>query len=250
MNQESKKVFLEGMRDGIPIGLGYLAVGFSLGVFARNVGVTPLQALVSSLLTHASAGQYATYSLIGAGAAIIEIIFVAFIANARYMLMSASMAQRLSPNMPYYHRFILGNYVTDEIFGITIARPGVIDPIYTYGAVVLASPMWATGVTTGVVAGNLLPANVTNALSVALYGMFIAIIIPAAKKDKIVGLAIIISFVLSYLFTKLPVISNFSEGTRTIILTVCIASLAAILFPIKEDQEEAAIESEEVTPSE
>ena len=224
------------MRDGIPIGLGYLAVGFSLGVFAKTMGVTPLQALVSSLLTHASAGQYATYSLIGVGAAILEIMLVALIANARYMLMSASMAQRLSPNMPYYHRFILGNFVTDELFGITIGRPGVVDPIYTYGAVVLASPMWATGVTMGVVVGNILPPDVTSALSVALYGMFIAIIIPAAKKDKVVGIAIAISFALSYMFTKMPIVSDFSEGTRTIILTMGIASLAAILFPVVESE--------------
>ena len=235
--QGNNKAFFEGMIDGIPIGLGYLAVGFSLGVFGKHMGITPLQALISSLLTHASAGQYAVYSLMGTGATIIEVMLVAFIANARYMLMSASMAQRLSPEMPYYHRFILGHYVTDELFGISISRTGPLNPFYTYGAVLIASPLWALGTTAGVVAGNSLPANITAALSVALYGMFIAIIIPAAKKDKIVGIAIIVSFALSFLFTKLPGIRDFSEGTRTIILTVGIASIVALLFPVKEGGE-------------
>ena len=234
----SKKIFLEGIKYGIPIGLGYFAVGFSLGVFGRNMGINPLQALISSLLTHASAGQYAIYSLIGAGATLFEMALVAFIANARYMLMSTAMAQRLSPETPYFHRFILGHFVTDELFAVSIMRDGPLNPFFTYGAIAVASPMWAVGTTIGVMAGDILPANISRALSVALYGMFLAIIIPAAKKNRVVAGAIIVSFFLSYVLTKLPITASLSEGTRVIILTIGISSAVALLFPVKDGNKE------------
>ena len=230
----SKKVFLEGVKYGIPIGLGYFAVGFSLGVFGRNMGISAFQALMSSLLTHASAGQYAIYSLIGAGATLLEMAAVAFIANARYMLMSTALAQRLSPETPYYHRFILGHFVTDELFAVSILREGPLNPFFTYGAIAVASPMWAAGTTLGVIVGDILPSNISSALSVALYGMFLAIIIPAAKKNRVVAGAIIISFLLSYVLTKLPLTASLSEGTRVIILTIGISSGVALLFPVKD----------------
>ncbi len=233
----SKKKLVEGAKYGIPIGLGYFAVGFSLGVFGRSVGITPLQALISSLLTHASAGQYANYALIGTGATILEIAAVAFIANARYLLMSTALAQRLNPDTPYYHRFILGHYVTDELFAVSILQGSPINPFFTYGAVLVASPMWALGTTFGVMAGDVLPSNISSALSVALYGMFLAIIIPAAKKNKVVAGAIIISFLLSYLLAKLPLTTALSEGTKIIILTVLISSVVAVLFPFTGEAE-------------
>ena len=231
----SKRILVEGMKYGIPIGLGYFAVGFSLGVFGRDVGITPLQALISSLLTNASAGQYANYALIGAGATLLEIVAVAFIANIRYILMSTALAQRLSPYTPYFHRFILGNYITDELFAVSILKPGSVNPYFTYGAVLMASPMWAIGTTLGVMAGDVLPENISSALSVALYGMFLAIIIPAAKKNRVVACAIFLSFLFSYLLANLPMAASLSEGTRVIILTIGISSVVAFLFPVKDE---------------
>ena len=232
----SRSILIEGMKYGIPIGLGYFAVGFSLGVFGRTVGISPLQALVSSLLTNASAGQYANYALIGAGATILEIIAVAFIANIRYILMSTALAQRLSPDTPFFHRLILGNYITDELFAISILRDGPVNPYFTYGAVLMASPMWAAGTTLGVIAGDVLPGNITGALSVALYGMFLAIIIPAAKKNRVVLGAIVLSALSSYLLAKLPIAASLSEGTRVIILTIGISTLVALLFPVRDEE--------------
>ena len=230
------KAFREGFRDGIPIGLGYLAVSFSLGISAKQAGLTPLQGFVTSFLENASAGEYIAFTLIGAGATYIELCLMTIIANARYLLMSCAMSQRFSPDTPMIHRFLVAFDLTDELFGITIARPGSLNPCYTYGAILLAAPAWASGTALGIIAGNLLPLRVVSALSVALYGMFLAIIIPPARKDRIVAVLVVISFALSFLCSYLPGISALSEGTRTILLTVAISGAAAVLFPVRQEE--------------
>lgn len=181
----SRKVFCEGMRDGFPIALGYFAVAFSLGIAARNAGLTPVQGFLASILNNASAGEYAAFTLIAAGATYWEVAVITLIANARYLLMSCALAQRFSPATPFFHRLLIGYDVTDELFGITIARPGYLNPYYTYGAILLAAPAWAIGTALGIIAGNALPLRVVSALSVALYGMFLAIIIPPARKTAL-----------------------------------------------------------------
>ena len=235
----SRKVFCEGMRDGVPIALGYFAVSFSLGIAARTAGFTPLQGFVASLLNNASAGEYAAFALIASGATYLEVAIITLIANARYLLMSCALAQRFAPGTPFFHRLIIGYDVTDELFGITIARPGSLNPFYTYGAIALAAPAWASGTALGIIAGNLLPLRAVSALSVALYGMFLAIIIPPARKDKVVAGLVVLSFALSFVCTYLPGISALSDGTRTILLTVAISCAGALLFPIKTQSEEA-----------
>ena len=236
-NKENRAVLRRGIIDGIPIGLGYLAVSFSLGVAARGGGITPLQGFFASLLCNTSTGEHAVFSLIGAGAALIEVALVTFIANARYLLMSFALSQRTDPKMGFIHRLGMSFYITDEIFGISIARNGYLNPLYTYGAALVASPCWAAGTAIGIVAGSVLPPSVVSALGVAIYGMFIAIITPPAKKNKVVAVLIIISFLLSWLAGTLPVVSQISEGTRTIILTVAISALAALIFPRKQEKE-------------
>lgn len=151
----SRKVFCEGMRDGVPIALGYFAVSFSLGIAARKAGLTPVQGFFASLLNNASAGEYAAFALIASGATYLEVAIITLIANARYLLMSCALAQRFAPGTPFFHRLIIGYDVTDELFGITIARPGWLNPFYTYGAIALAAPAWATGTACGIIAGNL-----------------------------------------------------------------------------------------------
>ena len=236
----SKKIFCEGMRDGVPIALGYFAVSFSLGIAARRAGFTPFQGFLVSLLNNASAGEYAAFAIIMANATYLEVAIITLIANARYLLMSCALAQRFAPGTPFWHRLLIGYDVTDELFGITIARPGSLNPYYTYGAILLAAPAWAIGTALGIIAGNLLPLRAVSALSVALYGMFLAIIIPPARKNKVIAALVTISMVSSYIFSRLPVISDISSGIRTIILTVAIAGIAAILFPVKEETEHAA----------
>ena len=236
----SRKVFCEGMRDGVPIALGYFAVSFSLGIAARSAGLTPIQGFIASLFNNASAGEYAAFSLIAAGATYVEVAIITLIANARYLLMSCALAQRFAPGTPFFHRLIIGYDVTDELFGITIARPGCLNPFYTYGAITLAAPAWAMGTALGIVAGNLLPLRAVSALSVALYGMFLAIIIPPARKNKVVAALVVLSFALSFACNYLPGIASLSDGTRTILLTVLISCGAAVLFPVTPESPEAA----------
>ena len=164
------------------------------------------------------------------------IVLITLVANARYMLMSCALSQKFQPGTSIWHRIFVGFDVTDEIFGITIARKGPLNPYYNYGAMALALPGWAVGTSLGVVAGNILPPAVVSALSVALYGMFLWVIIPPAKKNRIVGGLVLASFALSYLASILPGIASCSSGTRTIILTVLIAGIGAALFPIREPQ--------------
>lgn len=235
-----KKEFKEGMRDGIPIGLGYLAVSFSLGVAAKSAGLTAFQGFIASLLNNASAGEYAGFTVIAANASYLEMMLMTLIANARYLLMSCALSQKFAPDTPLRHRLLVGYDVTDEIFGITIARPGILDPYYTYGAIVIAAPCWAGGTALGVIAGNLLPLRVVSALSVALFGMFLAVIIPPARKNRVVAAFVLISFLASFAAANLPYISQLSSGTRTIILTVGISAVAAALFPVREEEETTA----------
>ena len=141
----NRRAFRDGARDGVPIALGYFAVSFSLGIVARNVGMTPFQVMITSALCNASAGEYAGFTMIAAGAAYIEMAIVTLIANARYLLMSCAMSQRMDPDMPFFHRLLMAFDITDELFGITIARPGCLNPWYMYGAIALALPGWAVG---------------------------------------------------------------------------------------------------------
>ena len=232
-----RSVFTEGIHDGIPIALGYFAVSFSLGIAARNAGLSPFQGFLVSLLCNASAGEYAGFTMIAANAAYIQIALITLIANARYLLMSCALSQKMSSDLPMIHRILVGFDVTDELFGIAIAREGIFDPLYSYGAMLVAIPGWSLGTALGVAVGNILPVRIVSALSVALYGMFIAIIIPPAKKDKVIAFLVIISFVSSYVFSYFHL---FSEGTSTIILTAAISALVALIFPRKEEEENAA----------
>ena len=233
------RLFREGIRDGIPIALGYLAVSFSLGITARNAGLTAFQGLLASLLNNASAGEYAAFSVIATDAAYWEVAVVTLIANARYILMSCALSQKFAPGSPLAHRFLIGFDVTDELFGIAVSRPGYLEPAYMYGAFSVALPGWAVGTALGVIAGNLLPARVVSALSVALYGMFLAVIIPPAKKSRTVAGLVLISFAASFLCSYAPMLSAVSSGIRTIILTVSISAMAAILFPVEKGEEAA-----------
>ncbi len=231
--QQRTAALREGVRDGIPIALGYLAVSFALGIAARNAGLSAFQGFLASLLNNASAGQYAGFSLIAVGAPYWEVALITLVANARYLLMSCALSQKFAPDTPFFHRLLVGYDVTDEIFGITIARPGALDPFYTYGAMLVAMPGWALGTALGVLAGNLLPARAVSALSVALFGMFLAVIIPPARRDRVIAALVGIGFAASFAASKwLPL----AAGTRTIVLTVGISALAALLFPLRQEE--------------
>ena len=234
----SRQALGDGMRDGVPIGLGYFAVSFSLGIAAKNAGLTPFQGFLTSLLCNASAGEYAGFTLIAAGATYLELAVVTLIANARYLLMSCAMSQRLDPAMPGFHRPLMAFHITDELFGIAIARPGCLNPFYSYGAVLVAAPCWAVGTALGAIAGGLLPLRLVSAFSVALYGMFLAVIIPATRQSTVIAGLIVLCFGASYGAAHLPAVSQVSGGTRTIILTVVLSAAAALLFPQNTEEDE------------
>lgn len=236
MTTENRQALLDGFRDGTPIGLGYFVVSFTLGIAAEKVGLSPLQGFIISLFNNASAGEYAAFMVINSDAPYFEIALMTLVANARYVLMSTVLSQKFSPDTPFYHRIFVGFDVTDEIFGISVARSGRwLNPFYNYGAMLTALPGWSIGTALGIIAGNILPMSAVSALSVALYGMFLAVIIPPARKDKVVACAVAVSFLLSFLLEEfLPFIS---AGNRTIILTILIAGVAAVLYPVKEQED-------------
>lgn len=230
------KVFKEGFKDGIPIGLGYFAVSFSLGIVASNAGLSAIQGAIASLFTAASAGEYAGFMVIASNASYAQMVLMSIIASLRYLLMSTVLSQKCDEDLSIVHRLLLSFYITDELFGITIARKGKLNPYYTYGAIIPAVSLWTIGTALGVIAGNILPLRIVSALSVALYGMFIAIIIPPSKKDKYILIGVISSFLLSYLSSYyIPYIKDLSSGTRTIILTILISTVLALLAPRKEE---------------
>ncbi len=229
--EKGRDIFIQGFRHGIPIGLGYFAVAFSLGIAARDYGFTAFQGFFASLITYASAGQYMGFALYATNTTLAELVLLMFIINARYILMGFALNQRMPEGTPLRTRLLVGSCITDEIFGITIARPGVPTPYYTFGALIAAVPMWALGTALGITMGNVLPARIVSALSVALFGMFIAVIIPPARKDRAVLGAVAVSFALSYAAIHLPLISELSQGNRTILLTVIISAIFAGLFP-------------------
>ena len=240
MRTETRSIFLHGMRDGFPIGMGYFAVSFSLGIIAAKAGLTAWMGFVGSFLTRASAGEYGVYSLIAIGASYVEVVAMCLVTNLRYLLMSTALTQKFASNVSLLKRILVACCVTDEIFGISIAYPGNLPPAYPFGAMLISTTMWASGTAVGIVAGEILPPHVVAALSVALYGMFIAIIIPPSKRDHTVGFSVIASFLLSWLCSVLPTVREMSAGTRTIVLTILIAAVAAYVKPVKiEDHDEA-----------
>ena len=224
-----KSVFKQGLQDGIPIALGYFAVAFSLGIVAAGAGLNPFQGFLTSALVNASAGENAGFVAIKEQVPYLEMILITLVSNARYILMSASLSQHIKPGTNFIHRIILGFYVTDEYFALGI-KDKYLNPYYSYGAISIAAPAWAIGTALGIVMGNILPIKIVSALSVALYGMFLAIIIPPAKKDRVIGVLIVISFLTSYLLTRL---TNLSSSVIIIVLTIAISSIAAIIKPIK-----------------
>ena len=224
----NRKKFLEGLRDGLPIALGYLAVSFGIGISCHAAGITAFQGFLMSLFNNASAGEYGGITVITENAGVWMMVLMTLIINARYMLMSCALSQKLSPDTPLGVRMLIGFDVTDEVFGIAIAQEGLLNVWYFIGAMCAALPGWSLGTLFGALAGNVLPVWAMNGFSVMLYGMFLAIIMPEGKNRVVLG-CIGVSFVLSALAAKLlPMLSG---GMRILLLTIFISAAAAILFP-------------------
>ncbi|MDO4484523.1 MAG: AzlC family ABC transporter permease [Clostridia bacterium] len=229
-----KQKFFQGVRHGIPIALGYLSVSFTFGMKAVADGLTPLQAVLISMTNVTSAGQFAGLPLMLAQASLIEVALTQLIINLRYALMSISLSQKLDSTMTTLHRMCFSFCNTDEIFAVASGQQGKVGKWYLYG--LMSTPWfgWALGTLLGAVAGTLLPPFVRSALGIAIYGMFLAIILPPARKEKSVRAVVLLAVGLSLCFRYLPMLKGISSGFVIIICAVVASAVGAWLFPVKE----------------
>lgn len=230
-----KKEFLNGIKDGIPICLGYLSVSFGFGILAVGLGLSALEAVGISAANLTSAGQVAGVGIIAAGGSLIEMALTQLVINIRYSLMGISLSQKLDENFNTMHRLFASFGITDEIFAVASAKKKV-SPYYMYGLIIISALGWVSGTFLGASAGNILPSSVSGAMGIVLYGMFLAIIIPPAKENKGVFFGVIIAAALSLLFKY--VFTAVSGGFAIIICAVAAAALCAFFFPIKDAEEE------------
>lgn len=236
----NKQQFMRGLHDGVPIALGYFAVSFTFGMMAVSGGLSVWQATLISLTNLTSAGQFAGLDIMIACGSLWEMALTQLIINLRYSLMSFSLSQKLERNLAPWHRFAVAFGMTDEIFGVSASQPGRLNPFYNYGAMSVAVPGWTFGTLAGAIAGNIMPGFLASALSVAIYGMFLAVIIPPAKKHRAVLKVVVGAMAVSTLFVCTPVLNKVSSGFVIIITTLAVAGMAAYFCPIEDGEEEDA----------
>ena len=232
------KEITQGIRDGIPIALGYLSVSFTFGLMAVEAGLTWWQAVLISAANLTSAGQFAGLDIMAAGGAMFEMALTQLVINMRYALMSLSLSQKVDSSVHMRHRFIIGFAVTDEIFAVAMSRDKKVSRFYMYGLMLCPFLGWTSGTALGAVLGNILPEFVRNSLGIAIYGMFIAIIVPKAKKEAQYLKVILIAVFLSCCFAWIPFLKAVSSGFVVIICAVLAAGAGAYFFPIQPEAEE------------
>ena len=236
--------FYMGVKNGIPIGLGYFAVSFSFGIMAVSGGIGIGQGVLISLTNLTSAGQFAGLDIILAAGTYVEMALTQLIINLRYCLMSFSLSQKLMRDEGRIHRFFAAFGITDEIFGVTASQKGMVSAWFMYGLMSVAIPGWTLGTLAGGISGSILPGYIVSALCIMIYGMFLAIIIPPAKKEKPILAVVLASMAISTLFDTVPLLRNVSSGFVIIITTLLVAGLAALIFPVKEAEKSAGEEAE------
>ena len=237
MKASDSRELVKGYKDALPVFLGYLAVSFTVGISARNAGLSAFQAALMSLLNTTSAGQVAAIEIIKSGGTYLEILLSQIAINLRYLLMGAVFAVRLSPDESMGRRLLSGFGLTDEVFALSCMRKPL-NPFYPFGGWLMAAPGWVLGTFLGVVVNSLVSANVTAALSMGLYAMFIAIIVPPAVKELKMAIVILASMLCSYLMFRF--VPSVSSGMRVVILTIAISSIFALLFPVTSSSKEEA----------
>ncbi len=230
-----RSLYLKGFRHGIPIALGYLSVSFAFGIQAAAAGLSWLQAFLISAANLTSAGQVAALPLISGGAALAEMALTQFTINLRYALMSLSLGRKLDDSMGTLQRLVFSFANTDEIFAVASSQPGRVGKAYLYGLMTAPWFGWTLGTVLGAAAGTLLPAFVRSALGIALYGMFLAIILPPARKSRPARFVVIAAVALSLCFRYIPWLGSVSPGFVIIICSVAAAGLGAVLYPAAEE---------------
>ena len=229
-----KNWYKKGLRDGVPICLGYFAVSFAFGIQAAELPLSPLEAGILSLTNLTSAGQFAGLSVIASAGSLLEMALVQLVINLRYLLMSTALSQKLDEKTGLGPRLLIAYGVTDEIFGVSITSEGKLSPFYSCGLITVSAAGWTGGTVLGAAAGAILPGRVISALGIALYGMFLAIILPPARKDRALLWVILAAAGLSTLFYFLPALKGLDSGMTIILITVAVAAFAAILHPVEE----------------
>ena len=233
------KEYRTGVHTGLPVGMGYFSVSFGFGAMAIAQGLKIWQAILISMSNLTSAGQFAGLTVIAAGAAMIEMILTQLVINSRYALMSLALGQRLGPKVGTGKRLMMAFFNTDEVFALGMAQGSRLTPAFFLGAGVVAAIGWTSGTAMGAIAGSLLPVSLRMALGVMLYGMFIAIVVPQAREEKPLLAAVALALVFSCLFTWLPGLNKVSAGLAIVICTVAAAAICAVLFPVKDEEEDA-----------
>ena len=230
--------YKRGLKDGLPICFGYLAVSFAFGIQAGEIGMTAFQSVLMSLSNVTSAGQFAGLGIIAASSSFLEMAVTQLILNLRYLLMSCALSQKFTSKTSTLKRMLVAFGVTDEIFGVSVSQKGELNPVFSYGLMTVSIFGWCLGTFLGVVSGNLLPASVTSALGIAIYGMFIAIVVPVAKTDKAVLISALTAILFSCILKYTPYLNQISSGFQIIIATVTAATLCALIFPREETDDE------------
>ena len=233
-----KQEFIQGIKDGMPICLGYFSVSMAFGLSVVLAGMPAWAAVLTSITNVTSAGQVAGTKLILEHAPFVEIFMTTIIINMRYFLMSLSVSQKVSSKMTMGQRLLVSFGITDEVFAVSMQKKGKLNAIYMFGLILTPVIGWTLGTLTGAVATSFMPKALSDAMGMALYGMFIAIIMPDARKEKSVLCTIIMAVVLSYAFAYLPLLNQLSSGWVIILITVVVSAVAATLFPIKIEEEE------------
>jgi len=232
-----RKQYIKGFLNGLPIGVGYLSVSFAFGIFAIANGLTSMEAVLISMSNLTSAGQLAAVPIIAGGGAFVEIIISQLIINLRYALMSISLSQKLHKSVKLFERFLIAFGNTDEIFAVAISNPSDVTSFYMYGLITTPFLGWSLGTLLGAVAGNILPKIITSALGVAIYGMFVAIVVPVIKREKNTALCVASAIVLSCAFKYIKPLSNIPSGFVVIICAVVASMVFALIAPIKTETE-------------
>ena len=231
--------FKKGLKDGLPIAIGYFSVSFAFGIFAIENGLTVFQAVIISLLNLTSAGQLAAVPIIAGGGTLLELALSQLVINSRYSLMSVSLSQKLSKRVKLPQKLLIAYGNTDEIFAVSVSNKGEVGTKYMLGIILLPVIGWTSGTLSGGVVGNILPAMVTAALGVAIYGMFVAIVVPVAKKEKTTALCVLLAIAISCAFKYIPLLKIVPTGFTVIICAVVASALFAIIAPIKLEEKEA-----------
>lgn len=233
----NKKQFKRGLELGVPIGLGYFSVSIAFGMLAVGSGLSPLAAVIISMTNLTSAGQFAGVSLIAAGGSYIEMTLTMLMINARYFLMSLSLSQKFAKDFKRFEKLLVSFGVTDEIFAVAALEKEPICSSFLWGLITLPFVGWSLGTLMGAVMSGFLPSALQDALGIALYGMFIALIIPAAKGTKSILITILIAVACSCILKYIPGLISISPGFAVIIVTLVAAGLAAYWYPIQEEED-------------